>query len=86
MLNDLDIAVFQESEEPYLQLAMKYRRKTRSIASKIPIDIFPVNSDADSHSFLTEITSGEVIYGPPINCLVAPFSFTLASQSPRGGI
>ena len=28
--NDLDIAVFQESDESYLPLALKYRRRTPS--------------------------------------------------------
>ena len=59
---DLDIAVFQESSESYLPLAMKYRRKTRSIARKIPLDIFPINSNAKDHSFLSEIDRGEVLY------------------------
>jgi len=59
---DLDIAVFQESDESYLPLAMKYRRKTRAIAKKIPLDIFPVNPKAGEHSFLAEIARGEVLY------------------------
>ena len=59
---DLDIAVFQESSESYLPLAMKYRRKTRSLAAKIPLDIFPINSKAKNHSFLVEIDRGEVLY------------------------
>ena len=60
--HDLDVAVFQESNDPYLHLAMEYRRKTRSIADKIPMDIFPVKSDADGHSFLSEIAGGEIVY------------------------
>ncbi|MEA3360487.1 MAG: nucleotidyltransferase domain-containing protein [Thermodesulfobacteriota bacterium] len=59
---DLDVAVFQESNEPYLPLAMKYRKKTRSIGDKIPIDIFPVRPGAKDHSFLSEIAQGEVVY------------------------
>jgi len=59
---DLDIAVFQESDEPYLPLAMKYRKKTRSVAEKIPLDIFPINPTAKDHSFLVEIDRGEVLY------------------------
>jgi len=51
----LDVAVFQESNEPYLPLSMKYRRKTRSIGDKIPIDIFPVRQGSKDHSFLSEI-------------------------------
>ncbi|MBL7203427.1 MAG: nucleotidyltransferase domain-containing protein [Desulfobacteraceae bacterium] len=59
---DLDVAVFQESDEAYLPLAMKYRRKTRAIAKKIPLDIFPVKSNAKNHTFLSEIDRGEVLY------------------------
>ncbi len=60
--NDLDIAVFQESGEPYLPLALKYRQKTRSVARKIPLDIFPVRPGARDSLFLQEISAGEVIY------------------------
>ena len=59
---DLDVAVFQESDEAYLPLAMKYRRKTRAISKKIPLDIFPVKSNARDHSFLSGIDRGEVLY------------------------
>lgn len=59
---DLDVAVFQESDEAYLPLALKYRRKTRAIAKKIPLDIFPVKSSAKDHTFLSEISQGEVLY------------------------
>lgn len=60
--NDIDVAVFQDSEESYLTLAMKYRRLTRGIARKIPIDIIPIKSDASNSSFLLEIEAGELIY------------------------
>jgi len=60
--HDLDVAVFQESNEAYLPLALKYRRKTRPIAGKIPLDIFPVRSNAKDHTFLLEIDRGEVLY------------------------
>jgi len=59
---DLDVAVFQESDETYLPLAMKYRRKTRAIARRIPIDIFPVRLNVKDHTFLSEIDCGEVVY------------------------
>ena len=59
---DLDIAIFKESHESYLPLAMKYRRKTRSIARKISLDIFPIRPNAKDHSFLSEIEQGEVLY------------------------
>ncbi len=59
---DLDVAVFQESDESYLPLALKYRQKTRPIARKIALDIFPVRSNAKDHSLLREINQGEVLY------------------------
>jgi len=59
--NDIDVAIFQNSTEIYLKLAMKYRRLTREIAKIIPIDIFPLK-DISSGIFLNEIITGEVIY------------------------
>ncbi len=59
---DIDVAVFQNSNEGYLPLAMRYRKKTRSVSDKIPLDIFPLKSDIYSDPFLSEIDSGEVIY------------------------
>jgi len=60
--NDLDVAVFQDSDEPYLTLAMKYRRLLRPIADQIPIDVIPVRPNAAGSQFLTEICKGEVVY------------------------
>ncbi len=60
--HDLDVAVFQDSEEAYLPLALKYRRKTRRIARTIPLDILPLKAGAKDGSFLEEIERGEVIY------------------------
>lgn len=60
--NDIDIAIVQDSNEPYLTLAMKYRRLTRAIARKIAIDIIPIRSDAVDSWFLSEIKNGELIY------------------------
>ena len=59
--NDLDVAIFQDSDEPYLALAMKYRRR-RPVADQIPIDVIPVRPNAAGGQFLTEIYKGEVIY------------------------
>jgi len=59
---DLDVAVFQDSSEKYLPLAMKYRKKARAIAHIIPLDIFPLRADARGEFFMDEITQGEVIY------------------------
>jgi len=60
--HDLDVAVFQDSDEAYLPLALKYRRVTRSIAQHIPLDIFPLRSAPAAGAFLDEIAKGEVIY------------------------
>lgn len=60
--HDLDVAVFQDSNEKYLPLALKYRRKTRSIAEKIPLDIFPLRLDAGGSFFMDEISKGRVVY------------------------
>jgi len=60
--HDLDVAVFQASSEKYLPLAMKYRKKTRSIARIIPLDIIPLKANASSETFMDEIAQGEVIY------------------------
>jgi predicted nucleotidyltransferase len=60
--NDIDVAVFQDSKESYLPLAMKYRKRTRAVSDRIPLDIFPVKAGACSDPFLSEIIRGEVIY------------------------
>jgi len=60
--NDIDVAVFQDSNEPYLPLAMKYRKLTRRIAQTIPLDIIPIRSNAPQTYFLSEIEAGELIY------------------------
>ena len=44
--HDLDVAVFQDSTEPYLPLALKYRRKTCAIAQRIVLDILPLKFQA----------------------------------------
>ncbi len=60
--HDMDVAVFQDSDEKYLPLAMKYRRKTRDIARIIPMDILPLKVGVQSEIFMDEIERGEVIY------------------------
>jgi len=60
--HDMDVAVFQESDEPYLQLAMKYRRQARPVARYIPLDIIPIRKTASSSPLLREIETGETIY------------------------
>ena len=59
--HDLDVAIFQDSNEPYLPLAMKYRRITRLLAHRIPLDILPLKVGA-SGVMLEEISHGVVIY------------------------
>ncbi|MHC4519399.1 MAG: nucleotidyltransferase domain-containing protein [Planctomycetota bacterium] len=60
--HDLDVAVFQDSAEGYLPLALKYRRKTREIARIIPIDIIPLKASGKDGFFLDEIEQGETVY------------------------
>ena len=60
--HDMDVAVFQDSDEKYLPLAMRYRRKTRDIASIIPMDILPLKAGVEGETFMDEIERGEVIY------------------------
>jgi uncharacterized protein len=60
--NDLDIAVFQDSDENYYPLAMKYRKKLRSIANRIPIDVVPIRKNPENATFLKEIENGEILY------------------------
>ena len=63
--HDMDVAVFQDSDEKYLPLAMKYRKKTREIARIIPMDILPLKAGAEGETFLDEIGRGEVVYERP---------------------
>ncbi len=60
--HDIDVAVFQDSDDQYLALAMKYRKRTRDIARIISLDIIPIRSDASSGFLMDEIQQGEVIY------------------------
>jgi len=60
--HDLDVAIFQDSTEEYLTLAMKYRKKIRPITRIIPVDILPLKIDADSGTFMDEIAQGDIIY------------------------
>ena len=60
--NDIDVAVFQESKAPYLELAMKYRKMLRPVYRKIAVDVIPVRPKPEQTSFLDEIEAGEVVY------------------------
>ncbi|WP_339133667.1 MAG: nucleotidyltransferase domain-containing protein [Candidatus Electrothrix sp. GW3-4] len=59
--NDVDIAVFQNSDEKYLALALKYRKLVREIAKILPVDVLPLKAAAKG-AFLREIEAGEIIY------------------------
>jgi predicted nucleotidyltransferase len=59
---DMDVAVFQDSSESYIKLAMRYRKMTRTVSQKIPIDIFPIRPNADDAMILSEIANGEIVY------------------------
>lgn len=63
--HDMDVAVFQDSDEAYLPLALKYRKRTRAIARVIPLDIIPLRADVTDGPFIDEIELGEVIYERP---------------------
>ena len=60
--HDLDVAVFQNSNQSYLPLATKYRRKTRMIANRITLDILPLKAGVQNSIMLNAIAQGEVIY------------------------
>jgi uncharacterized protein len=60
--NDLDVAVVQDSGESYLPLAMKYRRLTSDIASRIAMDILPVRYGVTGGVLAAEIARGEVVF------------------------
>jgi uncharacterized protein len=57
-----DVAVFQESDEGYLPLALKYRRLLRSVAARIPVDVLPLRVQGSAGEFLKEVEQGEVVY------------------------
>ena len=59
--NDIDVAIFQDSADGYLPLALKYRRMARLVAERLPLDIIPLRSDAVGE-FAAAINAGEVIY------------------------
>ena len=59
---DLDVAVFQDSEEGYLPLGLKYRRLLRAVAAMIPVDVVPLRIHGPASEFLKEVEEGEVVY------------------------
>ena len=56
------MAVFQESDEGYLPLALKYRRLLRRVAETIPVDVLPLHVRGAMGEFLKEVERGEVVY------------------------
>lgn len=60
--HDIDIAVFQDSDEGYYPLAMKYRKALRTVATSLPVDVIPMRSTPEKSPFLREIEKGEVLY------------------------
>jgi predicted nucleotidyltransferase len=61
--HDMDVAVFCDSQDDYLTLALALRRKLRSLARTIPIDLLPITMPYDPASvFMQEINEGEVVY------------------------
>jgi len=59
---DIDVAVFQNSTETYLPLALKYRHKIEPVAKQIAVDIIPLRPNPPKSTFLGEILNGEIIY------------------------
>jgi len=59
----MDVAVFCDSKDDYLTLALALRKKVRSLSRIIPIDLLPITPPYDPSSvFLQEINKGEVVY------------------------
>jgi len=61
---DLDIAVFQDTNEDGLKLGMKYRRRLLTVARQIPLDVFPVriSGETEEDPMLREINRGRIVY------------------------
>ena len=60
---DMDVAVFCDSRDNYLTLALSLRKKLRNLSRIIPIDLLPIAIPYDPAAlFLQEINKGEVVY------------------------
>ncbi len=59
--NDIDIAIFQDADENFLTLSLKYRKVLRELSKTIPLDIIPIKKNSDG-VFLEEINKGQVVY------------------------
>jgi len=60
--HDLDVAVFQDSQEKYLPLALKYRRRLRTVSQRIPLDVIPLKVGIKDDPFVREVQEGETIF------------------------
>lgn len=61
--NDLDLAVFCNSPDDYLTLALSLRKKLRHLSKIIPVDVIPIATPYNQLSpFMCEINKGKVVY------------------------
>ena len=60
--NDIDIAIFQSSQEDYLTLSLKYRKLLRKIITPIPVDLVPIISGRNNDFTLYELKDGEILF------------------------
>ena len=59
---DIDVAVFGNFPQWYLETALRLRKKVRHLAAILPIDIVPVQEGAPCSRFMEAFEQGEVIY------------------------
>jgi len=59
--NDIDLAIFQNSNENYLTLSLRYRKLLRKINIPIPVDVIPL-INGRSNDFTLEIREGEILF------------------------
>jgi len=60
--HEVDIAIFQDTDETYLPLALKYRRLLHPVSRKIPLDVIPIRPNPLSTALFQEIEKGELIF------------------------
>lgn len=60
--HDVDIAIFQDTDETYLPLALKYRRLLHPVSLKIPLDVLPIRPNPLPTALFQEIEKGELIF------------------------
>lgn len=60
--HDVDIAIFQNTNQTYLPLALKYRRLLHPVSLKIPLDVIPVRPHPLETALFQEIEKGELIF------------------------